>query len=287
MTTADDGPEAPPQTDVHRALEAITDERTAVAARIEAFETFERRVRELPSGPSAATAAATAERSEAGSGGPVTTEPPAVTTRMAAAPESNHCAAVREAFCETILPHTTADIDGDDLESVGRALETELESDIAAALVTESGWTAELKRAILERALEEQRKARRLDDMFETEAASLRRSIDDLEPICAWVESRAEQSLREWGFEELRAAHERLDRFQERLETALEERQQLLSAPIRRETRGTSARPYRTFVESIYTAGAVQYPVLSTGARLVAVCRSCQRTLRDHLVRRV
>ncbi|WP_435064263.1 DUF7260 family protein [Halobaculum sp. EA56] len=72
-----------------------------------------------------------------------------------------------------------------------------------------------------------------------------------------------------------------LDREEERLETAAERTEAvaewIAAAGIR----------HRDLVSYLYRDLSVDHPVLSTVARLDATCADCQRTIRDHLVRRV
>ncbi|AEH36140.1 DUF7260 family protein [Halopiger xanaduensis] len=258
-------------TDVHRALECVTEQRESVADRIDAFESFAARVRELPAGPSATTA------------GPVAQATPTVMTSRAAGtgpttPDS--CAIVRQTFLETIVPHTTVEIDGE--ESVVRALAAEFSRDIAVALTTNATWTAELKTAVIEAATTRRFEAERLQEALEAEAERLETLVADLDPIVAWLRSTAAESLQQYGFDELQAKHDRLEEFCEQLETGIEERQERLQEPVRE----AGDVPYRTLVESVYASFDARYPVLATLTRLCRICRECQRTVRDHLVRR-
>ncbi|RKD93642.1 DUF7260 family protein [Halopiger aswanensis] len=266
-----DATETASATDVHRALECVTEQRASVADRIDAFESFAACVRDLPAGPSATTA------------GPVAQATPTVMTSRAAGAgpaTPDPCAVVRRTFLETIVPHTTIEIDGE--ESVVRALAAEFSRDIAVALTTNSTWTAELKTAVVEAATTRRFEAERLQAALETEAERLETLVDDLDSIVAWLRSTAAESLHQCGFDELRAKHDRLEEFCDRLGTVLEERQERLQDPVR----DAGDVPYRTLVESVYASFDSRYPVLATLTRLYRICRECQRTVRDHLVRR-
>lgn len=258
-------------TDVHRALECVTEQRASVADRIDAFESFVARVRDLPAGPSATAASPVAQAtptvmtSRAAGAGPTTPDP---------------CAVVRQAFLETIVPHTTVEIDGK--ESVVRALAAEFSRDIAVALTTNATWTAELKTAVVEAAMTRRFEAERLRAALEAEVERLEALVDDLDPIVAWLRSTAAEPLQQYGFDGLQAKHGRLEEFCERLGTVLEERQERLQEPVRED----GDVPYRTLVESVYASFESRYPVLAALTRLYRICRECQRTVRDHLVRR-
>lgn len=265
--TAGDGPAA--TADVHRALECVAEQRTAIAERIAAFESFADRVRDVPApaGPSAATATPVAQAA-----------PAALTSRASTPAAGDRTAAVRRAFVETVLPHSRVDAE----DSIDRALAAELTRDIAVALTRGSTWTPAVKRAVLEAASTRRAEAKRLRAALETEREALEGYVADLEPIVAWLRSAGTESLSAQGFEELRAKHDRLEACCGELTALLETRQERLHEPVRE----AGDVPYRTLVESVYASVPVRFPVLATAARLYRLCRECQRTVRHHLVRR-
>jgi hypothetical protein len=259
-------------TAVHGALERVESEAEAVAARDRALETFARRVRDLPArGPARATAATPAAV-------------PTVEEAQATAPaDGTGCVAVREAFAETVAPHSTADLADD--EPLVETIAAELNEDVAVALAAETGWTPALKSAVLEAVAARRHEADAVRDALETERETVAAAIDEVDGMLAWLQSTAEESLLQCDFETLRAKHDRLASFRERLETLTEDRQAQLSDSTNRY--GPGGARYRTLVESVYSAGPIRYPLLSTATRLYGVCDGCQRTVRAHLIRRV
>ncbi|OAQ53176.1 hypothetical protein HTG_06790 [Natrinema mahii] len=264
-------------TALHAAPDCVDRELAAVAARDEAFETFARRVRAL----SASTPAT--------GGGPATAATPVAMTTAgeaggaSATTDETGCVAVREAFAETVAPHSTADLADD--EPLLETIAAELNEDVAVALAAETGWTPTLKRAVLEEVDTRRREVAVVRETLETERETVAAAIDEVDEILAWLQSTAEESLLQCDFETLRAKHDRLERYRERLDELTARRQSQFTETTNRY--GPGGTQYRTLVESVYSAGSARYPLLSTAARLYGVCGDCQRTVRAHLARRV
>lgn len=261
-------------TALHGAPDCVGRELEAVAARDEAFEAFARRVRDLP-----ATNPVT-------DGGRATAATPmAMTTAggASAATDGPGCVAVREAFAETVAPHSTADLADD--EPLVETIAAELNEDVAVALAAETGWTPALKRAVLEEVATRRREVDVVRDTLETERETVVAAIDEVDEILAWLQSTAEESLLQCDFETLRAKHDRLERYRERLDELTARRQSQFTETTNRY--GPGGTRYRTLVESVYSARPARYPLLSTAARLYGVCGDCQGTVRAHLTRRV
>ncbi|ELZ16238.1 hypothetical protein C478_03477 [Natrinema thermotolerans DSM 11552] len=264
-------------TALHGAPDCVDRELAAVATRDEAFGTFARRVRDLP-----ATNPAT------GRGGTTAAAPVAMTTAgeasgASAATDGKGCVAVREAFAETVAPHSTADLADD--EPLVETIAAELNEDVAVALAAETGWTPTLKRAVLEEIATRRREVDVVRETLETERETVVAAIDEVDEILTWLQSTAEESLLQCDFETLRAKHDRLECYRERLDELTARRQSQLTETTNRY--GPGGTRYRTLVESVYSAQPARYPLLSTAARLYGVCGDCQRTVRAHLTRRV
>ncbi|WP_408959944.1 hypothetical protein [Natrinema sp. 74] len=268
-------------TAVHRALTRVEMEREAATDRAAAFEAFERRVRDVPAEPPTAEGA----RYRRGTTG---TPAAAMATAVGVAGSTpstsdDRCVTVREAFAETVRQHSTADVATDD--SPVEAIATELTEDIAVALAAETGWSPALKRAVLEATADRKREATAVCDALDEERQALETAIDDIDEIVAWLRTTADESLLQCGFDVLRAKHDRLERYRNRLETLTSERQDCLTESTNRnETGGTH---HRSLVISLYADLSVRYPLLSTATRLYGICGDCQRTVRAHLARRV
>ncbi|WP_339105494.1 hypothetical protein [Haloterrigena salinisoli] len=260
-------------TDVHRAVACLEDERADVADRASALETFARDVRDVPtaSGPARAT-------------GTTPTTPKAMATAVGSAaatpqPSENRCATVREAFADTVEPHTIAAED----DSLVEAMATELSEEIAVSLAAETDWTPALKRAVLEEVETQRRKTVLLEETLQRERRTLEEAIDEIDEIVAWLRATADESLLQFGFDELHEKHDRLEEHRERLEALIDERQ----AQFAGETNPRGTDGYRELVAAIYADLSVEYPLLSTATRLYGICGDCQRTVRAHLTRRV
>jgi hypothetical protein len=255
-------------TAVHRALDRLEEERNAVAERGAAFEAFSTRVRELP---------AATQR-------PTTAQPAAIagtveTQSLAQSPTEDECVAVRDAFAETVQPHSTADIDGD--ESLVETIAAELSEDIAVALATETGWTPTLKAAVLKAVTTRRREVEILEQTLQDERQTVDAAIEEVDEILAWLRATADDSLLQCDFAQLEAKHERLETYLDRLEERTTDRQTQLAGSTNRY--GPGGTRYRTMVESVYSG----YPILSSATRLYGICEDCQRTVRAHLSRRV
>ena len=267
-------------TAVHRALECLENERDAVRDRASAFETFARRVRDVPtpSGPAGTSGA-----------GPAT--PKAMATAVSSvaatpAPPEDRCETVREAFADAVEPHTIADAEASLLETMA----TELSEEVAVSLspASDADWTPTLKRAVLEETETQRRKAALLEETLQRERRTLEAAIDEINEIVGWLEATADESLLQCGFDDLYEKHDRLETYRERLESLTERRQsQFDEFDEVRTPGGSDGDGYRELVAAIYADLPVRYPVLSTATRLYGICGGCQRTVREHLVRRV
>lgn len=263
-------------TAVHRALEYVDEERDAVADHGAALEAFARRVRAVP-----AVRPDSTHTQQAATVTTMTT----VNQRQGAIPTtpSDRCVTVREAFAETVRPHSIADCEAD--ESLVETIAAELSEDIAVALSTDVGWTPALKSAVLEAASTRRREVESLLETLQRERSTLATAIEEIDEITEWLQATADDSLLQCDFDALQAKHERLSTYRDRLETSIERRQSQFSESTNRY--GPGGTEYRSVVASIYSNRSVQYPLLSTVSRLYGVCGGCQRAVRSHLTRRV
>ncbi|ELZ28463.1 hypothetical protein C474_15184 [Halogeometricum pallidum JCM 14848] len=258
------------ETHVDRATARVREERTALEEKSAAYESFVRRVAAVPTEPApsgpprATTAAGTKFRAETAG--------------------NDRCRAVREAFAETIRPHSVADMDAP--ESLSTTIRSELTDSVADVLATttEAAFTPEAKRAVVAEARTQRAGVAVTDRALDREAASLDDAADVVEEVTAWVAEAERTPLSELGFDALRSRHRTLAAHRERCEEAVADRQAFL-----RESTGRSAAvevDHRTLARYLYQELPVRYPALSTVARLDGVCESCQRAVRAHLVRR-
>ncbi|MEY7849168.1 hypothetical protein AB7C87_08215 [Natrarchaeobius sp. A-rgal3] len=259
-----------------RARERVSSEAEAVERRLEAIETFERRVRDIPvDQPNVSASRAT--------NGMVPTLVRETTPAGRAGDTTDRCAVVRREFARTIEPHSTADIGHE--ETLVETIAAEFTDDVALALTTGGEWTQSVKTAVLERTAERRSEADGMRTALEAERQSVRNAIDVVDDVTEILLSVTEGSLLDWGFDRLRKKHERLETAHERLESLLETRQRTLSETANRYRKG--GHRHRSIVEYLYAEFRVTYPIVSIATRLCRLCRQCQRTLRDQLTRRV
>lgn len=264
----------PVETHVDAALDHVRAERDAVAEERAALGRFRDRVADVE--PEQAVATSTAPGS-----GPV-----AIGDGRARSgtPAEDRCRAVLAAFAETVRPHCVDEAEG---ESLLRTVGDEFTDSIAAALAPSSpaAFDEDCKRALLASIEERRTETTVLRRALQTEERSLERAADAIGEVTAWIVEADETPLSDLGFDALRDRHERLAAHRDRCGSLARERQALLG-----ETTSEGAAVglrHRGLVGRLYEEFPVDHPVLSTVVRLENTCRTCQRSVRDHLVRRV
>jgi hypothetical protein len=257
-------------THIERSRSRVRAERAAVEGKREAFETFAERVATLSTEPApSATSGITATAGPRLHGESGT---------------SDRCRTVRTAFAETVRPHSVADTNDD--ESLLSTIRAELNDAIAVALAptTESSFSAELKGAILAETRRRRAEAEALERALVRERDHLADAGSTVERITDWLADADETPLADLGFDALRERHGTLAEHRDRCGTLVEQRQAFLRKTTTRDTHAGIS--HRQLVPYLYEDFPVDHPVLSTVARLDAVCVECQRAVRDHLVRR-
>jgi len=253
------------RTHVRAARERVGDERAAVAAKRDALDTFREEVRSMePAGRGVARAAA----------GPV--------VDGSTGTGRERCSAVRTAFAETVAPHS-----GEADEGLLETMDAELGEQLALAVApsTPTAFTPGVRDRLVS-AIEARRRElsvtlRALDG----EADSLDRTRDTLGEVTDWLATADETPLSALGFEELAARHRTLGTHREACADLARRRQAHLDGTT---SAGASVGlTHRDLVAYLYQSLSVDYPVLTTVARLVEVLECCRRAVRDHLVRRV
>jgi hypothetical protein len=244
---------------LHSAREAVEAERAEVCDHRDALESFADRL-PAASAPSQSTGA------------------PAVTAAVASTTAG--CEPVRTAFAETVGGHAEG-------ETVLAGIEAEFGPDVAVALAPagERRFTAPVREQVLAAVRERRAELAVLDRALEREATSLSEAATTVERVSDWLGGVEDTPLIQAGFETLRARHDQLEEYRADCGALLEDRQELLVASTG--TGGTIGLPHRRLVRELYEDLAVDYPVLSTAARLRRRCAEYQRQVRDHLARRV
>ena len=256
---------------IGQARTRIRAEQEAIAEKLDAYDAFIRRVLEVrPDQHPSSTAGITA------AGG---------TTHLSVdASGSDRCRTVRTAFAETVRPHSLADID--DTEPLLETIREEFTDAIAVALAptTETSFTPELKRMILAEARSRRSEATALRKALGRENAHLNDAASTVDDIIAWIVDANETPLSNFRFDELKQRHETLAGHRDCCENVARDRQHFLQETT---NNGMDAGvSHRHLIPYLYQDFPVDHPVLATVARVEQTCRECQRTVRDHLVRR-
>lgn len=256
-----------------RATGRVADEQDVIADERRAYERFRTTVETTATDAHSTTSAASTGAGAA-----------AVGLQRRSRPDRG-CSEIRAAFAETVRPYSTDDIDRE--ESVIETLGAELGDSIAAALSPETTheFTPQLKTAILAAVDDRHAELAVMERALTREAESLQTAVEAYDDITDRLLERNETSLFEFGFSELRQRHEALAADRETCERLLERRQELLASTTSRG--GDAGINHRTLVRYLYQSQPATYPALSTLVQLDSTLADCQRTLRDHLTRRV
>jgi hypothetical protein len=259
------------ETHVDRALARVESEREALDAKLDAYEAFVDRVEDLA-----------VESSRSAPRGVVTTTD---TGLHGGGSTNGQCRAVRTVFAETIRPHSVEDVE--EAEPLLATIGQELTESIAVALAptTDAGFTDELKRTVLSEVDARRTETEVLSRALEREASQLTAAGGTVDTISEWIVDVNETPLTDLGFDALERRHRRLEDFRARCDDRAAKRQEFLQQSTSQ--RLEAGIRHTEFVEYLYQGFPTTHPVLSTLARLDATCGTCQRSVRDHLVRRV
>jgi len=200
------------------------------------------------------------------------------------ASSADGCRTVRTAFAETIRPHSVADID--ESESLLETIREEFTDAIAVALAptSETSFTPELKQMLLAEARSRRSEATALQKALEREETHLDDAANTVNDAIAWIVDANETPLTDLGFDTLKQRHETLASHRDRCEEVAHDRQEFLRGTT---NNGVDAGVrHRSLIPYLYQDFPVDHPVLATVATLESTCRECQRTVRNHLIRR-
>jgi hypothetical protein len=253
---------------VHDALEVVREEHRHVTAKLDALDAFQEGVETLSPSPSGRQTAGGITVSGEG------------TQTLARTASGDDCRQVRELFEETI---------GEYVEDCSGlvAIREEFGETVAAALAPGTGrqFTPKLERAVRCAARSRRTELQVLEQALDTERESLQRVADALGEITDWLRRADDQSLLTLGYEALQRRHEQLETHRDRIDQLVEDRQVVLHRTTSHE--GATGLTHLTVVSYLYEEFPTVVPALSALARLARRCADCQRTLRDHLTRRV
>jgi len=207
-----------------------------------------------------------------------------VTHLSADASNTDGCRPVRRAFAETIRPHSVADLDEN--ESLLETICEEFTDTIAVALAptTEASFTPDLKRMVLTEAQSRRAEATALRKALEREEAHLDEADGAVDDIIAWIVDANETPLTDLSFDALQQRHETLASHRDYCNEVARDRQEFLQKTT---NNGVDAGVrHKSLMPYLYQDFPVDHPVLATVTTLDETCQECQRTVRDHLVRR-
>jgi len=201
------------------------------------------------------------------------------------AASTDGCRRVREAFAETVRPHSVPD--GSEGEPLLATVRESLGDAVAVTLSpkTDAAFTPRVAAAVDAAVDDRLAELAVFDRTLEREAASLRSATEAIRSVTDWLTTADETPLSALGFDDLRRRHEALA---DRIATC-----ESLSADRQADLDRTASRGaavgirQRSTVAFLYDDFPVSYPVLSTVARLVETLVECRRAVRDHLTRRV
>lgn len=258
------------ETHVDDAIDRVDREREHFEDRLSGVEAFERELRGLqptagqPGGPPATD-------------GGVGAISPAVRSNS-----SSQCSTVRELFAETIYPHSSSEGDESLLETIGEELGQPVS--VALAPGTDQQFTPPLKRTILSATADRQAEIESMLHALDSERDSLVSARDEIQQITTWLCEADQTSLLQLNFEALRDRHEVLEGHLERCGQLEASRQDHIHGTTSQA--GAAGVDHHQLVQFLYQSFPVSYPVLATLTNLEEVCRTGQRRVRDHLVRR-
>ncbi|MFC6906043.1 DUF7260 family protein [Halalkalicoccus tibetensis] len=184
---------------------------------------------------------------------------------------------IREAFAETVATVCEE-------RPTGELLAAELGEEVATHLTT-NGVTPALRRAVRTESERRGAELAAMDGALGAEADSLERAANVVDSVREWLIEVDERPLPELGFEELRERHARLAGFRDDCEGLVADRQAHLGRTTGAE--GQAGVRHDDLRAYLYEELPVDHPVPVTATRLDGLCTEAQRTVRDHLVRRV
>jgi hypothetical protein len=265
-------------TQLHEARDRVRDELDHVAAKQRAYDTYSETVRGLdavsPGQPPGATTI---------SGGGVTAAKATALCRDRNA--KDQCRRVREAFAETVRPHSTADLDRS--ESLLATIQAELGDEIAVTVAADSDcrFTPSAKTAILSAIANRTAELQAMERALLKEEESLARIQDACQHVVDWLVETDQTPLTNLGFDALRERHERLESHRETCETLLDDRQEILHSRSNQD--GDVVLTHQSLLSFLYSGFPDSHPVLATLVRLDDLLEECQRAVRSHLVEEV
>lgn len=254
---------------IEQARTRVRAEQEATDAKLDALDEFVRRVEDISTEPTPATSTA------------ITTV--AEPQQHANSASDARCRQIRQAFAETVRPHSVDDLDDAESESLLETIRAEFTEPLALALAptADASFSPELRQMVISEAAARRAETVALDKALAREAAHLSDTSDVMDDITGWIVDANETVLAPLGFDALEDRHETLADYRTRCQQLARQRQAFLEKTT---SNGVEAGvSHRQLIPYLYREFPVDHPVLAT---LDATCDECQRTVRYHLVRR-
>jgi len=260
------------ETHIDDAIERVDGEIDRFADRLSAVEAFERKLQDIP-------ASAAAAGSPAATDGGVQV----VSNAVGTSPREKRCREVRELFAETVYPHSASKGEEPLLKVI--AEEFSKQASVALAPKTDQQFTPPVKRTLLSAAADRTAEIESMQRALRAERESLVEAREETRAVTEWLCEADQTPLLELDFEALRERHETLADFLQRCETLAQSRQEVIHSTTSQA--GAAGVDHQQLVECLYQSFPVRHPALATTSNLEEVCRTSQRRVRDHLVRRI
>jgi len=256
---------------IKRAETHLHTEQEAIDAKLDAYDAFISRVNKLQPDQRPSSAA--------GIGNIRTTH------QYVDVSDTDHCKTIRKIFADTIRSHSVADVAKP--ESLLETIQEEFSETIAVALAptTNASFTPEVKQMVLSDAKSQRMMIIASQQALNKEESQLTDTAEITSNITDWISNANETPLSDLSFESLMQRHETLATYCNHCEIVACKRQDFLREST---NNGIDANiRHQIFIPYVYQDMEVNYPVLATVANLASTCKACQRSIRDHLSRRV
>ncbi len=253
---------------VEQARTHVRAEREAVEAKLAAFEEVNRLVEAIPTESTAITSVTGPEQ-------------------RANSANDARCLEVRRAFEEMVRSNSVDDVVDAESESLLATVRAAFTDPITLALVptTDASFSPELRQTVIDETAARRGEPVAFDGEFAREAEHLPDASDAVDDVTGWIVDINETPLPALGFHALKDRHGTLATHRTRCGQRARQSQAFLEKATSTGVKaGVSHRQLPTY---LYQDFPVDHPVLATVATLEATRRECQRTERDHLVRRV
>lgn len=198
---------------------------------------------------------------------------------------NDYCRKVQTIFAETIGRRSLDD--PSETRSILDTISDEFTDAVAVALAptTEASFTPRVKQLVLTEARSRQSEVTALQRALIREESQLDDAATTVNTTISWICDANETPLTDLDYDALKHRHAMLSGHLDCCETVARERQEFLNQTTNNSV--DAGIRHRSLIPYLYQDFPVEHPVLATIAELIMTCHTCQRTIRDHLIRRV